>query len=92
MDHIESEQIQSHLTEIMAEDYGITDNKKAIEDLLKKYELEKLESKRDKLIEELSQEQNAEKKRSLGQELNNIVLILSKINQAGYRKFNKKVT
>ena len=87
LDHIESEQIQSHLTEIMAEDYGITDNKKAIEDLLKKYELEKLESKRDKLTEELSQEQNAEKKRSLGQELNNIVLILSKINQAGYRKF-----
>ena len=87
LDHIESEQIQSHLTEIMAEDYGITDNKKAIEDLLKKYELEKLESKRDRLIEELSQEQNAEKKRSLGQELNNIVLILSKINQAGYRKF-----
>ena len=92
LDHIESEQIQSHLTEIMAEDYGITDNRKAIEDLLKKYELEKLESKRDRLIEELSQEQNAEKKRSLGQELNNIVLILSKINQAGYRKFNKKVT
>ena len=87
LDHIESEQIQSHLTEIMAEDYGITDNKKAIEDLLKKYELEKLESKRDKLIEELSQEQNAEKKKSIGKELNNIVLILSKINQAGYRKF-----
>ena len=87
LDHIESDQIQSHLTEIMAEDYGITDNKKAIEDILKKYELEKLETKRDRLIEELSQEQNVEKKRSLGQELNNIVLILSKINQAGYRKF-----
>ena len=87
LDHIESEQIQSHLTEIMAEDYGITDNKKAIEDLLKKYELEKLESKRDRLIDELSQEQDAEKKRSIGKELNNIVLILSKINQAGYRKF-----
>ena len=87
LDHIESEQIQSHLTEIMAADYGITDNKKAIEDLLKKYELEKLESKRDRLIEELSQEQNAEKKKSIGKELNNIVLILSKINQAGYRKF-----
>ena len=87
LDHIESDQIQSHLTEIMAEDYGITDNKKAIEDILKKYELEKLETKRDRLIEELSQEQNLEKKRSLGQELNNIVLILSKINQTGYRKF-----
>ena len=87
LDHIENDQIQSHLTEIMAEDYGITDNKKAIEDILKKYELEKLETKRDRLIEELSQEQNVEKKRSLGQELNNIVLILSKINQTGYRKF-----
>ena len=42
LDHIDSEQIQSHLTEIMADDYGITDNKKAIDDLLKKYELERL--------------------------------------------------
>ena len=86
LDHIEDEKIQGHLTEIMAEDYGITDNKKAIEDLLSKYELERLESKRDRLIEELSQEQNAEKKKSIGKELNSIVLVLSKINQAGYRK------
>ncbi|MBR0427248.1 MAG: DNA primase [Clostridia bacterium] len=87
LDHIESDQIQSHLTEIMAEDYGITDNKKAIDDLLKKYELEKLETKRDRLIDELSQEENAEKKKNIGKELNDIVLILSKINQVGYKKF-----
>ena len=87
LDHIESEQIQGHLTEIMADDYGITDNKKAIEDLLKKYELEKLQNKRDSLIEELNNESDTEKKRNIGKELNDIVLILSKINQSGYRKF-----
>ena len=87
LDHIESEKIQGHLTEIMAEDYGITDNKKAIEDLLKKYEFEKLEEKRDRLLEELNRESDSEKKRNIGKELNNIVLILSRINKSGYKKF-----
>ena len=86
LDHIDSEQIQSHLTEIMADDYGITDNKKAIDDLLKKYELERLQNKRDSLIEELNIEKDIEKKKNIGKELNDIVLILSKINQGGYRK------
>ena len=86
LDHIDSEQIQSHLTEIMADDYGITDNKKAIDDLLKKYELEKLQNKRDSLLEELNIEKDTEKKKNIGKELNDIVLILSKINQGGYRK------
>ena len=67
----------------MAEDYGITDNKKAIEDLLKKYELEKLKNKRDRLLEELNNEKDIEKKKNIGKELNDIVLILSKINQGG---------
>ena len=86
LDHIDSEQIQSHLTEIMADDYGITDNKKAIDDLLKKYELERLQNTRDSLIEELNIEKDIEKKKNIGKELNDIVLILSKINQGGYRK------
>ena len=87
LDHIESEKIQGHLTEIMAEDYGITDNKKAIEDLLKKYELEKLESERDRLIEELNNASDSDKKRNIGKELNNIVLVLSRINKSGYKNF-----
>lgn len=87
LDHIEDEKIQGHLTEIMAEDYGITDNKKAIEDLLSKYELERLEAERDRLIEKLNHEENIENKRSIGKKLNDIVLILSKINQTGYKKF-----
>ena len=87
LDHIDSEKIQGHLTEIMAEDYGITDNKKAIEDLLKKYELEKLESERDRLIEELNNASDSDKKRNIGKELNNIVLVLSRINKSGYKNF-----
>ena len=87
LDHIESDKIQSHLTEIMADDYGITDNKKAIEDLLKKYELERLETKRDYLLKELNSEKDSDKKRDIGKELNDIVLVLSRLNQSGYRKF-----
>ena len=87
LDHIDSEKIQGHLTEIMADDYGITDNKKAIEDLLKKYEYEKLENERDRLIEELNSASDSEKKRNIGKELNNIVLVLSRINKSGYKSF-----
>ena len=85
LDHTDNEEIQNHLTEIMATDYGITDNKKAVEDLLKKYELEKLENKRNSLLLALNQETDIDKKKSIGKELNDIVLILSKINQGGYK-------
>ena len=86
LDHTDNEEIQNHLTEIMAADYGITDNKKAVEDLLKKYELEKLENKRNSLLLALNEETDIDKKKSIGKELNDIVLILSKINQGGYKK------
>ena len=80
LDKIEDEEIKNHLTAIMAEDYGITDNQKAIEDILKKYEREKLEKRRDELIQKSSIEENPENKRKLGQELNDIILKLVKIN------------
>ena len=79
LDHIEDENIQGHLTEIMAEDYGITDNKKAIEEILQKYEREKLEKRRDELLIQEKQEMDAEKKKILGKELNDIILKLVKI-------------
>ena len=79
LDKLEDQQIQNHLTAIMAEDYGITDNQKAIEDILKKYEKEKLEKRRDELIRQSSMEEDAEKKRNLSKELNEIILKLVKI-------------
>ena len=79
LDKVEDEQIQSHLTAIMAEDYGITDNRKAIEDILKKYEIEKLKKRREELIKETSLEQDSEKRRKIGEELIDINLRLKKI-------------
>ena len=49
-------------------------------------ELEKLENKRNKLLLDLNEETDAEKKKNIGKELNEIVLILSRINQGGYKK------
>ena len=82
LDHIENQEIQNHLTEIMAEDYGITDNKKAIEDIVKKYQKERLEQRRDKILNEIEKENDMEKKKNLGKELNDIIMKLVKINQS----------
>lgn len=79
LDKIEDEEIKNHLTAIMAEDYGITDNSKAIEDILKKYEREKLEKRRDELIALSSAEKDSEKRKELGKELNEVILKLVKI-------------
>ena len=79
LDYLEDEEIQNHLTEIMAEDYGITDNKKAIQDLIKKYQKEKLQVERDNLLAQLEQESDDDKKRILGKKLNDIILELVKI-------------
>ena len=79
LDKLQDEEIQSHLTSIMAEDYGITDNKKAVDDIIKKYEKEKLEKRRDELIKQSSIEQDKDKKHKLGEELNEIILQLARI-------------
>ena len=65
----------------MAEDYGITDNKKALEDIFTKYQREKLEKRRDEILKQESEEQDTEKKKKLGQELNEIILKLVKIKE-----------
>ena len=81
LDKIEDEEIKNHLTAIMAEDYGISDNNdaKAIEDILRKYEREKLEKRRDELISLSSTETDAVKRKELGKELNDIIFKLVKI-------------
>ena len=79
LDKMEDEEIKNHLTAIMAEDYGITDNVKAIEDILKKYEREKLEKRRDELILQSSNENDPEKRKNLSKELNDVIFELVKI-------------
>ncbi len=79
LDHLEEEDLKNHLTEIMAEDYEITDNQKAISDILQKYQREKLEKRRDDILEEEEKETDLERKKELGKELNDIILKLVKI-------------
>lgn len=79
LDRIQDENIQNHLTAIMAEDYGISDNKKAIEDILNRYERDRLEKRRDEILKQVTLEQDIEKKKELGKELNSIILKLVKL-------------
>ena len=79
LDRIEDDNLRNHLTEIMTEDYGIVDNKKAIQDIMKKYKREKLEKRRDELVKETSIEQDSFKKKKLEEELNNVILELIKL-------------
>ena len=74
-----SEEIQNKLTEIMTNDYGITDYNKAFEDILIKYQREKLERQRDEILVKIENETDKEEKYKLGQELNNIIMKLVKI-------------
>ena len=76
LDYMENAELQSHITEIMAEDYGITDNKKAIEDIVNKYEQEKLQKQRDMILSQIENETDQEKKKDLSKELNNVILKL----------------
>ena len=79
IDKFEDPDTINQITEIMAEDYGILDNKKAIEDILNKYEREKLENKRDELLQLASSEQSPDRKKEIGKELNDIMFKLVKI-------------
>lgn len=78
LDYLEEDEEKNHFTEIMAEDYGITDNEKAIEDILQKYKKEKLEQKRDEILSKEKQETDPEKKKELDKELNDVILKLIK--------------
>ena len=65
-----SEEEQNHITMIMAEDYGIDDIEKAIDDIIQSYE-------KDKLLLESPNEEN--QKKELEKELNDIIIRLAKI-------------
>ena len=73
------EQTQNHITEVMATDYGIENTEKAVEDILSKYERERLESQKKYILKELETEQDGEAKKKLSKELSNIIIALAKI-------------
>ena len=70
-----NETVISRITEIMAFDYEIKDDKKAIEDLIKSYQKERMLNRKKELISIL----NAEHSEELEKELHDIIIKLDKI-------------
>ena len=79
VDWFQDENIISRITEIMAEDFEITDVNKAIDDLINVNEKQKLVNRRNEILKQLDTEKNVENMKELEKELNDIILKLAKI-------------
>ena len=81
IDLFEEEEIVNYLSGIMADDFGISDINKCIEDLLNIYNKEKLINKRNEIIKQLenTNNMNAEEIHELEKKLNDIILKLAKV-------------
>ena len=73
------EETKNHITMVMATDYEIENVDKAVDDILTKYERERLESEKQKILKQLDIEQNVETKKQLSKKLNDIIISLAKI-------------
>lgn len=74
-----SEDEQNHITSIMAEDYGLENLEKAIDDIIQAYEKEKLNERKLEILELLEKENEIENKKELEKELSDIIIRLAKI-------------
>lgn len=70
---------QSRITEIMADDYELDDIEKAIDDIMKSYEKDKLTARKFELLELAENEPDIEKKKELEKELSNVIVKLIKL-------------
>ncbi|MCI8655677.1 MAG: DNA primase [Clostridia bacterium] len=73
-----SEELQNQITGIMAYDFGIEDKAKAIKDIIKIYEKERLNIRKLEIINLLEQEQEEEEKKKLEKELYEIIIKIAK--------------
>ncbi len=83
------EELQSQITSIMADDFGIEDQTKAVQDLIIIYERERLNSRKLDILNLLEQSQDDEK-RKLEQELSEIIIKLAKLNTSTKNAFRKE--
>lgn len=75
----DQEQI-NHITSIMADDFEITNNEKAIDDLIKLYEKEKLIDQKNSIINRLENEQvDSEERTELEKNLSNLIIQIARI-------------
>ena len=81
LDYFEEEDIINYLSGIMADDFGVSDIDKCIEDLINIYNKEKLVNMRNNIIKKLenTNEMTEEEVRNLEKMLNDTVLKLAKV-------------
>ena len=81
LDSFDDEEAINYLSGIMADDFGILDINKCIEDLLTTYNKEKLISKRNEIIKKLENTSNMtnEEIHELEENLNDVILKLAKV-------------
>lgn len=73
------EEEQSHITEIMADDYEIDDVEKAIDDIMQGYEKDKLNRRKFEILELIEGNIDADQKKGLEKELNDIIIRLARM-------------
>ena len=90
LDSISDEEILNQITKIMSDDYDITDNNKAIMDIIKIYEKNKLVNEKNEIINKLEDSKNLtqEEVASLENKLSELIIKLAKMKQEV--KFNGK--
>ena len=73
------DEMKNHITMVMATDYEFEDMEKAVDDVLQKYDKEKLNQKKKSILKQLETEQDELEKKKLGKELSDIIISLAKI-------------
>ncbi len=74
------DELISHITSIMADDFEITNNEKAIEDLLRLYEKEKMIDEKLKIVKMLEDENiDNDEKSKLEEELSGLIIKIAKM-------------
>ena len=74
------EKLINHITSIMAEDYEILDNKKAIDDFINLYEKEKLTNEKNEILKQLENKDIEENEsKSLEERLSEIIIKIAKM-------------
>ena len=78
LDELDDEE-QSHITAIMADDYGIEDMEKAIDDVIHGYRRDKLSDRKMQILSLLEEESDPSKKKELEKELSELIIQLAKM-------------
>ena len=74
------ENINTQFKKLMEQtEQDIENAEKAVDDILQKYEKERLDNRKQEILKQLETEQDGEKKKQLGKELSNIIVALAKI-------------